>query len=97
MPVGLEAIFTMLSFYRVHVFTEKLVDGYVQGGKKKTYIDSFYGPRNIILFYSYYILYAFAEVHVDIFCMILHSKFSFVTKLNCSCCWLLIEFSKVFF
>lgn len=81
MPVGLEAIFTTLSFYQVHVFTEKLVDGYVQG-EKKTYIDSFYGPRNIILFYSYYILYAFAEVHFDIFYMILHSKFTFVNQIE---------------
>lgn len=76
-------VFIMLSFYRGHVFTEKLVDlSVVCKGNICCKSNIVFTDQGILLYYFIHIIFykLFAEVHFDVFCMILHSKFTFVTK-----------------
>lgn len=81
-PVGLETIFTLLSFYWDHVFTEKL---HLLCAREKKCCKSniVFTDQGILLYYFIHIIFykLLTEVHFwHFFCMILHSKFTFVTK-----------------
>lgn len=58
MPVGLEAVFTMLSFYRGHVFTEKLVDlSVVCKGNICCKSNIVFTDHGILLYYFIHIIF----------------------------------------
>lgn len=83
MPLGLEAIFTMLSFYHGHVFTEKLVDlSVVCKGKFCCKSNIVFTDQGILLYYFIHIIFykLLPRYILKFFCMILHSKLTFVTK-----------------